>query len=128
MKRPYTKQLYELIYKHTRIKPDPQVFLGMVARAQTVDTRPFFFCERPGYEAMFPADASSDKTTVRKTSIIGLVYLFSGTIVCAFSEAAFGEILAWIRCLELAVSFRRGSCFEHWGARLNMDLGHWINN
>ena len=42
MKRPYTKQLYELIYKHTRIKPDPQVFLGMVARAQTVDTRPFF--------------------------------------------------------------------------------------
>ena len=51
MKRPYTKQLYELIYKHTRIKPDPQVFLGMVAHAQTVDTRPFFFCERPGYEA-----------------------------------------------------------------------------
>ena len=51
MKRLYTKQLYELIYKHTRIKPDPQVFLGMVARAQTVDTRPFFFCERPGYEA-----------------------------------------------------------------------------
>ena len=50
MKRPYTKQLYELIYKRTRIKPDPQVFLGMVARAQTVDTRPFF-CERPGYEA-----------------------------------------------------------------------------
>ena len=52
MKRPYTKQLYELIYKHTRIKPDPQVFLGMVARAQTVDTRPFFFGERPGYEAI----------------------------------------------------------------------------
>ena len=43
MKRPYTKQLYELIYKQMRIKPDPQVFLGMVARAQTVDTRPFFF-------------------------------------------------------------------------------------
>ena len=38
-----TFPLYELIYKHTRIKPDPQVFLGMVARAQTVDTRPFFF-------------------------------------------------------------------------------------
>ena len=52
MKRAYTKQLYELIYKQTRIKPDPQVFLGMVARAQTVDTRPFlFFFERPGYEA-----------------------------------------------------------------------------
>ena len=56
MKRPYTKQLYELIYKHTRIKPDPQVFLGMVARAQTVDTGPFFFCDRPGYEAMISVD------------------------------------------------------------------------
>ena len=43
MKRAYTKQLYERIYKQTRIKPDPQVFLGMAARAQTVDTRPFFF-------------------------------------------------------------------------------------
>ena len=53
MKRPYTKQLYELIYKHTQIKPDPQVFLGMVARAQTVDTRPLFFCERPGHEAKY---------------------------------------------------------------------------
>ena len=52
MKRAYTKQLYERIYKQTRIKPDPQVFLGMAARAQTVDTRPFFFIfERPGYEA-----------------------------------------------------------------------------
>ena len=48
MKRPYTKQLYELIYKHTRIKLDPQVFLGMVARAQTVDTRPFFFASGLG--------------------------------------------------------------------------------
>ena len=49
----YTKQLYERIYKQTRIKRDPQVFLGMAARAQTVDTRPFFFLffERPGYEA-----------------------------------------------------------------------------
>ena len=43
MKRAYTKQLYERIYKQTRIKPDPQVFLGMATRAQTVDTRPFFF-------------------------------------------------------------------------------------
>ena len=52
MKRAYTKQLYERIYKQMRIKPDPQVFLGMAARAQTVDTRPFFlFFERPGYEA-----------------------------------------------------------------------------
>ena len=51
MKRAYTNQLYERIYKQTRIKPDPQVFLGMAARAQTVDTRPFLFFERPGYEA-----------------------------------------------------------------------------
>ena len=33
---------------------------------------------------------------VRKTSIFGKVYLFSDTVVCAFSEAAFGEILASI--------------------------------
>ena len=43
MKRAYTKQLYERIYKQTRIKPDPLVFLGMATRAQTVDTRPFLF-------------------------------------------------------------------------------------
>ena len=48
MKQLYTKQLYELIYKHTRIKLDPQVFLGMVARAQTVDTRRFFFASGLG--------------------------------------------------------------------------------
>ena len=29
---------------------------------------------------------------------------------------------------ELAISFRRGSCFEHLGARLNMDQGHRIYN
>ena len=46
-----TMHCIPLVYKHTRIKPDPQFFLGMVAHAQTVDTRPFFFCERPGYEA-----------------------------------------------------------------------------
>ena len=53
MKRAYTKQLYECIYKQMRIKPDPQVFLGMATRAKTVDTRPFFFLlfEWPGYEA-----------------------------------------------------------------------------
>ena len=43
MKRAYTKQLYEHIYKQTQIKPDPQVFLGMAARTQTVDTRLFFY-------------------------------------------------------------------------------------
>ena len=31
---------------------------------------------------------------VRNTSIFGKVYLFSDTVVCAFSEGAFGEIIA----------------------------------
>ena len=48
--------------------------------------------------ALFPVGARSDKMAVRKTSIFGEVYLFSDTVVCAFSEAAFGEILASIRC------------------------------
>ena len=33
----------------TRIKPDPQVFLGMAARAQTVDTGLFFFIFRAAW-------------------------------------------------------------------------------
>ena len=49
MKRAYTKQLYERIYKQARIKLDPQVFLRMAARAQTVDTRPFFFIFRAAW-------------------------------------------------------------------------------
>ena len=51
-----------------------------------------------GAHTVFPVDAKSDKTTVQKTSTIRLVYLFSDTIVCAFSEATFGEVLAWIQC------------------------------
>ena len=49
------------IFKRMRIIPDPQVFWGVVARAQTVDTRPFclgvFFDERPEYDANYPARA-----------------------------------------------------------------------
>ena len=55
--------------------------------------------------ALFPVDARSDKMVVRKTSIFGEVYLFSDTIVCAFSEAGFGEILASIRCPNLQYIF-----------------------
>ena len=46
--------------------------------------------------ALSPIGAISVKMAVRKTSIFGEVYLFSDTVVCAFSEAAFGEILASI--------------------------------
>ena len=46
--------------------------------------------------ALSPVDAISAKMAVRKTSIFGEVYLFSDTVVYAFSEAAFGEILASI--------------------------------
>ena len=52
--------------------------------------------------ALFPVDARSDKMVVQKTSIFGEVYLFSDTVVCAFSEAGFGEILASIR-IEFAI-------------------------
>ena len=55
-------------------------------------------CTKNDARALFPVGARSDKMAVRKTSIFGKVYVFSDTVVCAFSEAAFGEILASIRC------------------------------
>ena len=74
--------------------------------------------------ALFPVGARSDKMAVRKTSIFGKVYVFSDTVVCAFPEAAFGEILASIRCPKtspIRSIFGSGSCFGHSGAQLNMD-------
>ena len=69
---------------------------------------------------------------VRKTSIFGEVYLFSDTVVCVFSEAAFGEILASIRCPKTSpihnIFWYSGSCFEHSGAQLNMGQSNSINN
>ena len=68
---------------------------------------------------------------VRKTSIFGEVYLFSDTVVCAFSEAAFGEMLLSIRCPKTSPIrniFGSGSCFEHSGAQLNMGQSNSINN
>ena len=59
------------------------------------------------------------------------MYLFSDTVVCAFSEAAFGEILASIRfpkSPQFAIDFCSGSCFEHSGVQLNMDQSDSINN
>ena len=55
-------------------------------------------CTKNDVRSLFPVGARSDKMAVRKTSIFGKVYVFSDTVVCAFSEAAFGEILASIRC------------------------------
>ena len=56
------------------------------------------WCTKNDARALFLVGARSVKMAVRKTSIFGEVYLFSDTVVCAFSEAAFGEISASIRC------------------------------
>ena len=56
------------------------------------------WCTKNDARALFPVGARSDKMAVRKTSIFGKVYVFSDTVFCAFSEAAFGEILASIQC------------------------------
>ena len=52
--------------------------------------------DKNGGHTLFSVDARSDEMIVRKTLIIELVYLFSEIVVCAISEAAFGEILVWI--------------------------------
>ena len=62
--------LYERIYKQMQIKPDPQVFLGMAARAQTVGYQAVFFLllERPGYEATLRLLLSKTGNQQNKTS------------------------------------------------------------
>ena len=52
--------------------------------------------------ALSPVGAISVKMGIQKTSIFGEVYLFSDTVVCTFSEAAFGEILASIWCPKIS--------------------------
>ena len=42
--------------------------------------------------SLFPVGARSDKMVIRNTSIFGEAYLFSDTVVCAFSEGTFGEM------------------------------------
>ena len=71
MKRAYTKQLYERIYKQTRIKPDPQVFLGMAARAQTVDTRPFFFSSGLGTRLLLLLEIVLDQPLLSQNKLTG---------------------------------------------------------
>ena len=56
------------------------------------------WCTKIDARLLFPVGARSDKMAIRNTSIFGKMYLFSDTVVCAFSEGAFGEILALIRC------------------------------
>ena len=53
-------------------------------------------CTKNDVCALFPVDTKSNKMAIRKTSIFREVYLFSDNVVCAFSEAAFGEISALI--------------------------------
>ena len=53
----------------------------------------------------FLLELEAIKWPSEKTSIFGEVYLFSDTVVCAFSEAAFGEILASIRLMFLCLMF-----------------------
>ena len=56
------------------------------------------WCTKKDTCSLFSVVARSNKMSVRKTSTLGEVYLFSDTVVCAFSEAVFGEILASIWC------------------------------
>ena len=89
------------------------------------------WCAKNDARSLFPVCARSDKMAVRNTSIFGKVYLFSDTVVCAFSEGAFGEILASIRCHKTSLIrnyFRSGSCLEHSGAQLNTSQSDSINN
>ena len=55
------------------------------------------WCAKNDARALSPVGARHVKMAVLKTSIFGEVNLFSDTVVCAFSEAAFGEISASIR-------------------------------
>ena len=44
------------------------------------------WCTKNDARSLFPVGARSAKMAVRNTSIFGKVYVFSDTIVCAFSE------------------------------------------
>ena len=56
------------------------------------------WCTKNDARSLFPVGARSDEMAVRNTSIFGKVYVFSDRVVCAFSEGAFGKILASLRC------------------------------
>ena len=63
---------------------------------QTIEEVSGTWCTKNDACALSPVGAISVKMADCKTSIFGKVHLFSDTVVCAFSEAAFGEILASI--------------------------------
>ena len=88
------------------------------------------WCTKNDARSLFPVGTRSDKMAVRKTSIFGEVYLFSDTVVWAFSEAALGEILALIYDAPRPPQFAIycGSCFVHSEAQLNMGQSDSINN
>ena len=56
------------------------------------------WCTKNDACSLFPVGARSDEMAVRNTSMFGKVHVFSDTVVCVFSEGAFGKILASIRC------------------------------
>ena len=56
------------------------------------------WCTKNDACSLFPVGARSDEMAVRNTSIFGKVYVFSDTVVYAFSEGTFEKILASIRC------------------------------
>ena len=56
------------------------------------------WCTKNDGCSLFPVGTRSDKIAVRNTSMFGKVYVFSDTVVCAFSEGGFGKILALTRC------------------------------
>ena len=61
------------------------------------------WCTKNDARLLFPVGARSAKMAVRNKSIFRKVYVFSDTVVCAFSEGAFGEILASRRCLKTSL-------------------------
>ena len=87
------------------------------------------FCTENDARTLFPVDTRNDEMIVQKKSILGEMYLFSDTVVCAFSETAFGDQLASMRYpktpLIYIVMVAALSTRAH--ARLNMDQGHLIN-
>ena len=71
-------------------------YINIRRYCQTVEEVRGTWCTKNDARTLSPIGATSVKMAVRKTSVFGEVHLFSDTIVCAFSEAAFGETLASI--------------------------------
>ena len=59
---------------------------------KTVAEVPGTWCTKNDARALSPVGARSFKMAVQKTSIFGEVYLFSDTVIYAFSEAVRGHL------------------------------------